>query len=143
MSAHVDDETFAIWGEAMCDALVGDRRELVDLLRHGNKMTRDLAEFLAWLLDERESHRPTLPAKFKVLNQMARNPKLFDAVMDFEMERANWYCRKPWPPHEKMNRRRFPYEEKLQQVARRWGVHRDTLENSIRRSAHSGKKLGL
>jgi hypothetical protein len=74
MTSSVDGKTIAIWGDAIYDAIKGDRSQLVDLLRHDNEVTPDLKEFLAWLLDERENGRPPLPAKFKLLNQMAREP---------------------------------------------------------------------
>jgi hypothetical protein len=88
MTSSVDGKTIAIWGDAICSAMLGDRRELVELLRHDNEVTPDLKEFLAWLLDERKNGRPPLPAKFKLLSQMAREPALFDAVVEFELERA-------------------------------------------------------
>ena len=88
MSGKVDSETIAIWGDAMVAALRRDRSELVDMLRRDNKVTRDLAEFLAWLLQEKPKHRPPLPAKFKTLDRWARNPALWDAFMHYELERA-------------------------------------------------------
>jgi hypothetical protein len=48
-----------VWGDAVCAALTGDRRELVELLRHHNKPPDDVLEFLAWLLDERKNGRPS------------------------------------------------------------------------------------
>jgi hypothetical protein len=132
MTSSVDGKTIAIWGDAMYSALKGDRSELVDLLRYDNEVTPDLKEFLAWLLDVRKNGRPPLPAKFKLLSQMARDPKLFDAVVDFELERAHW----------RASGRRFPYEKKLAEIARRNGVDSSKLDNKIRRSAKSGRKLG-
>jgi hypothetical protein len=128
----VDGKTIAIWGDAICSAMLGDRRELVELLRYDNEVTPDLKEFLAWLLDERKNGRPPLPTKFKILNQMARDPKLFDAVVDFELERAHW----------RASRRRFPYKMKLEEIALRNSVDSSKLDNKLRRSAKSGSKLG-
>ena len=142
MSTNVDSETVAIWGDAMIAALKGDRSELVEMLRYDNKVTRNLAEFLAWLLDEKPGHRPPLPAKFKTLAQWARNPALWDAIMDFEMARTHWYAVTPFPPYQKTNKKRFPFEAKLKEVADRYGVRSDRLENALRRSAKSGKRYG-
>ena len=130
MNIGLDGETIAIWGDAMCSALVGDRRQLVECLRCGNTVTRDLAEFIAWLLDERKNGRPKLPTKFKLLDQMARNPALFDAVMDFELQRTA------------ANGRRFAYTKKLEEIAQIYSVDPDTLNNKLRRSKKSGRKLG-
>jgi hypothetical protein len=141
MTTHVDSETIAIWGDAMCAALNGDRSELVDLLRHNNKVTRDLAEFLAYLLEERKKGRPRLPAKFGLLYKMAHNPRLWDAFLDFEMQRANWYGVMPFPPYEKTNKKRFPFEMTLKEVADRWNLHTETLRNAVRRNPKSGKRI--
>lgn len=146
----VDSETVTIWGDAMIAALRGDRSELVEMLRYDNKVTRDLAEFLAWLLDKKPGHRPPLPAKFKTLDQWARNPDLWDAAMDFERQRAHWYgmgrAGGPMPigvmPLNTTNKKRFPFKAKLQEVADRYGVRSDTLENALRRTRKSGKRYG-
>jgi hypothetical protein len=79
-----------VWGDAVYAALTGDRRELVELLRHHNKPPDDVLEFLAWELDERNNGRPPLPAKFKEHHTAARNPALYDAFLDLQIQRANW-----------------------------------------------------
>jgi hypothetical protein len=120
-----DHASVGVWGDAVCSALRGDRRELVELLRHHNKPPDDVLEFIAWLLDERERHRPRLPPKFKDLNSIARNPAMFDAVMDLKMQRANWRA---------TYGSKFPYREKLEETARRWGVDENALQTKDRRS---------
>jgi hypothetical protein len=146
MTSDIDSKTLALWGDAIVAALKvknSDRNELLELLRHGNEVTPAAAEFLAWLLDgKKKKGRPPLPAKFMRLFQMANSPNLYDAVMDFEMERARWYAVAPFPPYKKANKKRFPYEKKLVEIADRWDVDRNTLQNNIERSANSGKKLG-
>jgi hypothetical protein len=112
-----------VWGDAVCAALVGDRRELVEMLRYHNKPPDDVLEFIAWLLDKRKNGRPPLPAKFKGLHGMARNPDLWEAVMDLKMQRANWpaSCGK------------FPYREKLAATAKSYGVDENALQTKDRR----------
>jgi hypothetical protein len=119
----------------MVRALAGDRRELASMLRYReNKITDDLREFLAWLIDKKEGHRPKLPAKFKLLKQWARDPAMFDAVMEFEMERTHW--------RHSNTGRKFPYRDYLTKIARRYGVDADTLHNKLRRGPKSGRKVG-
>jgi hypothetical protein len=115
-----------VWGDAVCSAMVGDRRELVELLRHHNKPPDDVLEFIAWLLDKRKNGRPKLPDKFKELHTMTRNPDLWDAVMDLKMQRANWRAI--------TGRGKFPYKEKLSATAKRYGVDENTLQMKDRRS---------
>jgi hypothetical protein len=92
----------------MMSALRGDRRPLADMLRcKENEITDDLREFLAWLIEKRDNHRPKVPAKFKMLKQIADAPAMFDAVMEFEYRRTAWKRSNPG--------RRFPYED----IARR------------------------
>ena len=120
-----DRASVGVWGDAVCSALLGDRRELVDMLRYHNKPPDDVLEFIAWLLDKRASHRPRLPVKFKELHSIARNPALWDAVMDLKMQRANWRA---------THGSRFPYKEKLAETARTWGVEENALQTKDRRS---------
>jgi hypothetical protein len=53
-------------------------------------MPPDVQEFIAGLLQERKTGRPSVPAKLKVLHSIARNPELYDAALDFGIQRANW-----------------------------------------------------
>jgi hypothetical protein len=129
MSKMVDSGTMAVWGDAMCAALVGDRRALVELLRCGNPVTRDVAEFVAWLLEERKNGRPRLPAKFKVLDHMARKPALFDASMDYKMRSTN----------SRAAGKRLNSKDTLTKLSDRYGVSAESLNNMIRRSPKNGR----
>lgn len=123
-----------VWGDAVRAALTGDRRELVELLRHHNKPPDDVLEFLAWLLDERKNGRPPLPAKFKEYHTSARNPALYDAVLDLQLQRANWNAPANIPLLGANARGKFPYRERLAAVAKTWGVDENALQNKDRRS---------
>jgi hypothetical protein len=88
---------------------------------------------VAWLLDDKkgkEGGRPKLPAKFKKLMHFY-NP-LHEAVIHFDLERCCW----------RNSRRRFPYEEKLENIAAQHGVDKDTLHNKLKRGPKSGRKVG-
>lgn len=141
----IDGSTISVWGDAMCAALKGERGGLVELLRSGNEVTRDVAEFIAWLLDDKKGKkgmggRPKLPKKFKELADY--NNPLFDAVMDFETQRTHWrFASKRLPDSPKYGRK-FPYKQIRAEVARRHRVDEDALETKIRRAATSGRKLG-
>jgi hypothetical protein len=131
MNDKVDSETIAIWGDEMVAALRGDRSGLVDMLRHDNKVTRDLAEFLAWLLEEKPNHRPPLPAKFKILAHWARNPALWDAFMRYEYE-----CRAL-----KAIGRLPPRKVLIAQIAKQYGVKFEALSTEVKRARNSPKRL--
>jgi hypothetical protein len=130
----VDSETMAIWGSAIISAIDGDRKELCELLICGNKVTHDLAIFLAWLLSKNKKNgRAALTEKFKSLRQFSH--PLFDAVMDFEQQRAIWRYSNP--------RRQFPYKLTLDGVAASGDVDSSKLDTELRRSKRSGQKLGF
>jgi hypothetical protein len=131
---RVDGATAAVWGDAIIGAIQGDRKELVSLLRWGNEVTRDAAEFLAWLIDERKNGRPPLPLKFRRLS-MTVHP-LFDPLMDFYGSQGEWYFEHPG--------KRFPFEQKLKEVIKHYGLdhkQEEALRNQIRRSEKSPGKI--
>ena len=124
-----------IWINAICASLVGDDRELIELLRYDNELDRypDVKEFLAWRLarssgrpdadppgrpdadplgkpdaDPSRKKKPPLPAKFWHLRLMAKDEALFDAFVKFEMTRGRWYSKHPGG--------RFPYKKKIEEL---------------------------
>jgi hypothetical protein len=131
MSDDVDSETIAVWGDAICDAIVGDRRELVELLRAGNTVTKSVAEFLAWMLEEKDSHRPPLPDKFRRLGRMARNPRLYDAFMHYKLERAAL---------EDTGKMR-PRKVLIARIAKMYDIKYETLRVEVARARNNPKRL--
>ena len=132
----IDGKTHAVWGDAIVGALRGDRRELIDLLHRADVarlITPDAGEFIAWLLAKKSGPgRPTLPAKFKVFRDMARDPRLFEALDELHQRRLCW----------RGHRQKFPLEQHLDEVAQAFGVKRAALEREDRRSRESGRKIG-
>lgn len=126
-----DGKTVAIWGDAMVAALRRDTGPLVELLEHHNEITPDLMEFLAMLLKAKPRHRPRLPHKFKLLEDIAKRPAMLDAINDLKQRRACWRY---------SNKKPFPLKEQIRAVAQIYGVTEDALLNMDRRP--SGKKVG-
>ena len=131
----IDGKTHAVWGDAIVDALQGDRRGLVELLHRADVdrlITRGAAEFIAWLLVERKGPgRPTVPVKFRLFQDMARNPRLFEALDELHQRRLSW-----------RGRPKFPLKRNCDEIARTFGVDRNALEREDRRSRESGRKIG-
>lgn len=143
-SEGLDSKTLAIWGEAISLALRPKNRdlsELVELLRAGNEVTQNVAEFLAWIIETKSAGRPKLPVKFQTLREIARNPRLFDAVMDFTITRANRLVGFRGVPL-RGRRRTYSREELLNLVAARNDVNAQALDTALRRSSHSGRRFG-
>jgi hypothetical protein len=132
----IDAKTFVIWREAIIDALRGDRHELVLLLRRPDVMklmTNNAAEFIAWLLEERqgEAGRKVLPLKFKLYQEMARHPHLFDALDELHQRRVA------------TGGKLKDVEKHYDEVAETFGVDREALEREDKRSRKSGRKIGF
>jgi hypothetical protein len=128
-----EEDILEAWKEVIMEALdtvYPERAGLSVMLRWHAKHNRPVPpyalKFLAWLVKEKEKHRPSLPAMFKDLKAIARNTRLYAAVEEFRSEREEWKANNP--------RRKFPYESKLQAKAAYWGIHRDTLNHALRRS---------
>jgi hypothetical protein len=118
------------WINAICDALNDDRHKLADLLVHRNQPPPDALEFIGWLLSAKPKHRPKLPDKFKVYRDMAKNPALFDAVMEYEQRRIR----------ARNTGQRWEFKKEVTDLALRWNVEFDTLQNQVRRGK-SGSKI--
>ena len=130
----IDTKTFTVWGDAIVDALQGDRHELVDLLHRADVarlITPDAAEFIAWLLAKRGPGRPALPVKFRLFQDMARNPKLFEALDELHQRRLSW-----------RGRPKFPLKRNCDEIARAFRVDRNQLKREDRRSRESDRKIG-
>jgi hypothetical protein len=124
----VDQDTFRDWGEAIGAAIMGDRRELVWQLRHGKaKITPDVAEFIAWLLDEKDRGRPKLPDKFKLLRDMASDPAMYDAI-EWLTYLRNAHVGTGKPPNT------FPITKTLEMLANFHRLDVEALRNKDQRS---------
>ena len=121
-----------IWGDAMRAAVRGDTDEISKLLKNGTTIPPEVARFLGWFIAPRGNGRPPMPEEFKWLNEDLR---LYDAFLQFEIERANWRARE--------GRRKFPRTQMIEKVARNWDISADTLENKLKRSGSSGRGMKL
>jgi hypothetical protein len=128
-----EEDILEAWKDVIMEALdpvYPERAGLSVMLRWHAKHNRPVPpyalKFLAWLVKDKEKHRPSLPAMFKDLKAIARNQPLYAAVEEFRSEREEWKANNP--------RRKFPYNAKLEEVAEYYGIDPDALNNALRRS---------
>lgn len=127
-----------VWINAICSSLVGDDRELIEMLRYDNELDQypDVREFLAWRLEKSRSlpkwlskelrpKKQPLPAKFLQLRLMAKDPIAFDHWIDFEMKRGRWQSEHPDED--------FPYKREINKL----GGLRGRVNTLVRRSKKS------
>ncbi len=132
-----DAKTFTVWRSAIIEVLQTNRRKkqkLLKLLRRDDiaqLITRDAAEFIAWLLEPRSKRgvRP-LPRKFRLYQEMAREPALFDALDEIHQRRVL------------AGGRLSNLQRHYKDVAKAFGVKQARLEVEDRRSRKSGRRIG-
>jgi hypothetical protein len=134
---HLDFITYAVWGDAMLAAMQGDNRELVRMLRGRGTVTRDVREFVAYLLEKPTNpHRTELPDKFKVLHEMIRHQKIpreFAAALECSQMMAAWAERHG-------DRPRFPRARVLQRLADKYKLFPRQIEKHLKKGKEHAPK---